>query len=204
MQPSEIIYALRPHMSLPVVLTRGKKKFVAWKQTILQKHRISYICGQRELAAEKKMHRKKSVGFWAISAAHQQFYQCVVSAGEEHAVLGIAPSSSIHSSDPVTLSVPNVRFDKELFRTVEEHICRNEGRITLWNTQLHSGKWILFFSKCEEVLAAICAIWRKNDCRFPVRWETGTLWEESVESNALVKLSGEVTDMSGLWSIRIK
>lgn len=54
-----------------------------------------------------------------------------MSAGEEHAVLGIAPSSNIHSSDPVTLSVPNVRFDKELFRTVEEHICRNEGRITL-------------------------------------------------------------------------
>jgi hypothetical protein len=53
MQPSEIIYALRSHMSLPVVLTRGKKKFVA------QKHRISYICGQRELAAEKKMHRIK-------------------------------------------------------------------------------------------------------------------------------------------------
>ena len=58
-------------------------------------------------------------------------HQCVVSAGEEHAVLGIAPSSNIHSSDSVTLSVPNVRFDKELFRTVEEHICRNEGRITL-------------------------------------------------------------------------
>lgn len=131
MQPSEIIYALRPHMSLPVVLTREKKKFVALKQPILQKHRISYICGQRELAAEKKMRRKKSVGFWAISAAYQQFYQCVVSAGEEHAVLGIAPSSNIHSSDPVTLSVPNVRFDKELFRPLEEHICRNEGRITL-------------------------------------------------------------------------
>lgn len=115
MQPSEIIYALRPHMSLPVVLTREKKKFVAWKQPILQKHRISYICGQRELAAEKKMRRKKSVGFWAISAAYQQFYQCVVSAGEEHAVLGIAPSSNIHRSDPVTLSVPNVVSTKNSF-----------------------------------------------------------------------------------------
>ena len=108
--------------------------------------RTARACSREENTQEKEA--------WGLDNIYGSsvIFQCAVSAGEEHAVLGTAPSSNIHSSDPVTLSVPNVRSGKELFRPFREYICRNGGRITLWNTQLYSGSCFLFFSKCEEVL----------------------------------------------------